>query len=162
MTRGLRSRPLIEPEPDPPTPVVQPAYVYQGPSDVSISQWKDEQGKFLPGHPSFSPGRPKSVSVTEVLRSKIDPHRLADTLIAMALGTGGRSPDREALTYIYDRLDGRPKQALDVSTPEDDPMVTAARRQALAFENMLRLARGEEPLPTLIEAPISQPGGETK
>ena len=145
MTRGLRSRKLIEPEPDPPVPSFATSYVQQGSSDLlDISKSWDANGKFLPGHPGLpGAGRPRSVSVTEILRKATDPQALAAELHYHAFV----KHNLEAVTYIYDRLDGRPRQSLEVAA--DEGSQSLLERLVLAQE---AVSRGES-----IEAQFQPP-----
>ncbi len=60
-------------------------------------------------------GRPPTgQAMTEILREKIDKEKIADKLIKMA--NKGNFP---ALKYIYDRVDGMPKQSIDLTGEVD-------------------------------------------
>jgi hypothetical protein len=60
------------------------------------------------GNPNGRP--PKGQALTDVLREKADAQEIADQLLAMA-----RDGDLGALKYIYDRIDGKPRESVDMS-----------------------------------------------
>ncbi len=65
-------------------------------------------------------GRPKSdITMTGVLKSKIDKGWAADLLKEMA-----EKGNFAALKYIYDRTDGMPRQALEVTGADGGPVET--------------------------------------
>ena len=75
---------------------------------------RDENGRFAPGNEG-GPGAPrKGESLTDVLRSKLDKEEVAEKLIAMAM-----NGDFPALRYIFDRIDGTPRQYLETSNGAD-------------------------------------------
>lgn len=106
----------------------------------------------MPGSVLNPTGRRPPQSVTEALRQLVDQKVLALTLWRLAVGIvnvddSGRievvkGPDLNAVTYIYDRLDGRPRQSLGVSTSDDDPILVEARKQAAAWTLMAEIASG--------------------
>jgi len=58
-------------------------------------------------------GRPKKgEAFTDILRSKADADEIAEKLIEKA-----QDGDMAALKYIYDRLDGTPRQFVQVNNP---------------------------------------------
>src|SRR5262249_7159814 len=123
-------------------------------NEAATTTGRDEQGRWLPGHAFAGNGARKHVSVTEVLRGRLDPERLAEE---MAYHIFVRH-DKDVLMYAYDRLDGRPRQSLETSSSEDDPAVVALRQQTAVFLEMWRAARGlppADPPITLIEASMS-------
>ncbi len=72
---------------------------------------RDENGRFVPGESGNPDGRPpKEESLTEILRSKIDKDAIAEKLIQIAM----EKEDLAALKYIYDRIDGKPKEKHEV------------------------------------------------
>jgi len=70
---------------------------------------RDENGRVVSGvlNPNGRP--PKGESLTEVLRERLDKEEIADRLIALAM-----DGDVPALKYIYDRIDGRPKESVSM------------------------------------------------
>lgn len=63
-----------------------------------------------PGQSGNPAGRPpKGEALTDVLKSKINKEEIADKLIEIAMEKG----DLAALKYIYDRVDGRPKETIE-------------------------------------------------
>ena len=99
-----------------------------------------------PGQSGNPSGRPAYQTLTKVLRSKVDAAELAAQLIRLAMTPGGRQLD--AVQYIYDRLDGRPLQAVAVA---DDSDVRLSMLHALAVS-----LGWQEPAPTLIEATTTE------
>lgn len=58
-------------------------------------------------------GRPKKgESLTDALRAKADKEALADKLLALA-----KEGNFMALRYVYDRVDGLPKQTVETNAP---------------------------------------------
>lgn len=75
---------------------------------------RDDSGRFAPGHSGNPSGRPpKESALTDILKAKIDKDELAELLIGRA-----RGGDLAALKYIYDRVDGRPKETIDATISE--------------------------------------------
>ena len=160
MTQGKRTRPLLEPPPDPidrfHNDYVDDVTVVPNDKITNPKPWL-----FQPGNPG-GPGRPHMPTLTEVLRKHAPPVELAAALLTMAL-TDGHRDQFPALQYIYNRLDGMPKQALELASAEDDPAVLAMATLAASYRAMLAganplyiegAAPQTEPAPTLIEAPI--------
>jgi len=81
---------------------------------------RNADGTFAPGHRDMGAGRkPKEYSITSIIREKgkavVDPEtgqtraeRLAELL--MSLAEGG---DKQAIQYLIDRLDGKPKERVE-------------------------------------------------
>jgi hypothetical protein len=75
-----------------------------------------------PGNPNWKPGisgnpagRPKKgETMTDALRAKIDKDEIADVLISMA-----RAGNVSAVKYVYDRIDGMPRQHVEMSNDKD-------------------------------------------
>ena len=63
------------------------------------------------GNPAGRP--PKGQALTDVLREKIDKEEIANKLYEMAMGG-----DMVALKYIYDRIDGKPRESVEHSGPD--------------------------------------------
>ena len=76
---------------------------------MADTRWKPGQS----GNPNGRP--PKGDALTDILRQKIDKDIIADKLIEIALADGG---DLAALKYIYDRIDGRPKETIEQTIRE--------------------------------------------
>ena len=58
------------------------------------------------GNPNGRP--PKDQALTDILRSKVDKEAIAEKLLEMV--DGG---DLAAIKYVYDRVDGRPKETIE-------------------------------------------------
>lgn len=80
--------------------------------------WKPGQS----GNPFGRP--PKELSVTAALQEKLSPGELADALISLI-----RQGDRAAIFYAIDRIDGKARQALEVTNI--DTAALGAQLQAL-------------------------------
>ena len=71
--------------------------------------------KWKPGQSGNPHGRPKKENcLTDILKAKVDPEELAERLIAKA-----NEGDMIAMKYIYDRVDGRPKESVDIDATGD-------------------------------------------
>lgn len=111
---------------------------------------------FLPGDPRINrKGRPKSgESLTETLRAMLDQpfddggpdqrtlrERLAETLAERALDKYGKR-NEAYLKYFYDRMDGSPRQTVDISgaigTSGAGPMDPSDRKRA--YEELVERA----------------------
>jgi hypothetical protein len=74
---------------------------------------RDENGRVISGvlNPSGRP--PKGQALTDILKLKVDKEEIAELLLEQA-----RKGDMTAIKYIYDRVDGAPKQTLDAMVTE--------------------------------------------
>jgi len=69
---------------------------------------RDDKGRFGAGNCANPKGRPKKgETMTDILRENIDPEQIALRLHALAM-----SGDFNAMKYIYDRIDGTPRQTV--------------------------------------------------
>lgn len=68
-------------------------------------------GRFLPGNRANPNGRPTKRLLTDALRDMTDPDELAKLLLRRA------KKSDQVLIYVFDRLEGKPKQAVEVSDP---------------------------------------------
>ena len=104
---------------------------------------------FVKGDPRINrKGRPKKgQALTDILSYKLDQktgdgklHRevVADKLIALA-----EAGDVSALKYLMDRIDGKPKESIEMSEKRDDLPADPEERRALAeqIEKELGLVR---------------------
>ena len=64
------------------------------------------------GNPNGRP--PKGEALTDILRSRLNKQDIADKLIQI-----GMEGDVSALKYIFDRLDGTPRQRVEMSNEKD-------------------------------------------
>ncbi len=79
---------------------------------------RDGNGHWLPGASANPKGRPpKGATLTEALGEHVDKGELAAKLYELAL-----DGNVAALKYVYDRVDGLPKQHLHVEDERDDPL----------------------------------------
>ncbi|GAF94163.1 unnamed protein product, partial [marine sediment metagenome] len=63
--------------------------------------------------------KPHEITMTGVLKSKIDKGWAADQLIELAKGG-----DLAALKYIYDRVDGKPTESMELTGAGGGPVET--------------------------------------
>lgn len=76
---------------------------------VSETSWKPGQS----GNPA---GRPKKgETLTDTLRGLVDRKALGEKLVALAL-----EGNVAALKYVYDRVDGMPRQHIEMSNEKDE------------------------------------------
>jgi Family of unknown function (DUF5681) len=84
-------------------------------------------GRWHRGQSGNPRGRPPAgESFADALRSRLTTEtmaEIADKVIALALG--GNLP---AISFIADRLDGKPRQALEHSAGEDKPLLVIGER----------------------------------
>ncbi len=100
------------------------ATVKHGPNSYGLTPWQ-------PGQSGNPKGRPKQAfSITELLRKKVteDPQPYIDKLVWHALHEGSET----SLHYIFDRLDGKPRQTLDASVSDDHRSLWHTMQDALA------------------------------
>lgn len=94
----------------------------------AATRWKKGQS----GNPSGKTKEPSGL--TDMLRyrlGKAGARALADTLIDLARNEDSKFPARvqlDAITYIYDRLEGRPRQAIQQESTEEPLIVQLLRR----------------------------------
>jgi hypothetical protein len=97
------------------------------------NNWRDKDGKLLPGHPALpGVGRPKgSVSITEAIKRKLmeeynDPdapmaqkklylEKIIDAIFHNAI----KNRDQRALKDIWSYIDGMPKGSMDFGVDRD-------------------------------------------
>lgn len=83
------------------------------------------------GNPAGPPPAPDDATLTEWLihvLGKKGAKELAVELIAIAKSPGVSPTKLSAIQYIYDRIEGKPRQATTVSTNEEHPLVTIFRK----------------------------------
>lgn len=62
-----------------------------------------------PGQSGNPAGRPpKGEALTEILKSKVDKEEIAEKLLELV-----NNGDLAAIKYVYDRVDGRPKETIE-------------------------------------------------
>ena len=85
--------------------------------------------RFKPGKTGNPGGRPRTPEgVTEVLAWRLGKNGaklLAEKLIKLATGD---KPDLRAIQYIYDRLDGKPRQSVETINDGEDPFILLLQR----------------------------------
>ena len=128
---------------------------------------RDAHGRILPGQRAINPkGRdadiltiPDNATLDDVLVSRLGKKgavRLADALIGLATGS---KPVLQAIQYIYDRLEGKPRQAV-VDTKDATPAFVEAMREFYAHEEQQssqQPARSLEPTKAIgLPAPNSE------
>jgi hypothetical protein len=81
-----------------------------------------------PGESGNPNGRPPAEeTMTGVLRSRVNKQEIADKLIALA-----NEGNVAALKYVYDRLDGMPRQSVEVTGDKEKPVPLLILRSAHA------------------------------
>lgn len=68
------------------------------------------------GNPNGRP--PKGEALTDILNSKLDKEQIVDKMIEIAV----EKEDLSAIKYIFDRLDGRPKESIEHSGDMERPV----------------------------------------
>lgn len=90
---------------------------------------RDENGRFAKGHPGGPGRKPKEHSITDQLRGvseeideetgKTKAQLLAEKLWALAL----EDEDKQAMVQIIDRLDGKPRESIELEQVNPQPLV---------------------------------------
>jgi len=70
---------------------------------------RDERGRVVSGVLNPKGGPKKEDAITHILKEKIDKEAIAEKLIEIAM----EKEDLAALKYIFDRVDGRPKETVE-------------------------------------------------
>lgn len=84
-----------------------------------------QTGRFLPGVSGNPHGRPTKRSLVEALRDLTDADALARELLRRS------KKSDQVLMYIYDRLEGRPKQATELTGADGGPLEWLAMQKEL-------------------------------
>lgn len=139
MTRGKRTRPLIEPEPDP--PVVQDytaQVIVEMPNDVSVTaKQKGNIANLKPWQPGQS-GNPAG-RIMKTWKSYID-QLLPPYEHAQLLAADARRSDTigaETRRWLAEQRTGKATAAIELSTSETDPAVQAMNRLAEVSRGLL-------------------------
>ena len=92
-----------------------------------MSRW----AKGSSGNPAGRPKEPDDATLTEWLVHTLGKHGakdLAVELISLAKTPGSSPTKLAAIQYIYNRIEGMPRQSVASSRPEEHPLVTIFRR----------------------------------
>ena len=77
---------------------------------------RDKKGRYVKGSSANPKGRPrKGESLTDALQSHVDKDDLARKLLKLV-----NSGSLGATKYVYDRIDGKPKQLIRISNEKDN------------------------------------------
>lgn len=68
------------------------------------------------GNPNGRP--PKGEALTDILNSKLDKEEMVEKIIQIAI----EKEDLSAIKYIFDRLDGKPKESIEHSGEIERPV----------------------------------------
>lgn len=102
---------------------------------------RDESGRWVPGHPPNSPGRPKGsgLSLTSMLRRKIQEvpigqvKSFAEQLIENLLESAIVQKDPQNVKLIMQYLEGMPRQNIGLDGGTDgSPIIVAVETQEMA------------------------------
>ncbi len=102
--------------------------------------------KFQPGETGNRNGRPKLTKLTDALRqqlAEINPDAPEETIaeqIARALITEAKTGNVQAIKELFDRAEGRPKQAIDLDVQVND-WRTEAQKYGLSEADILAEAK---------------------
>lgn len=88
-------------------------------------------GRFLPGN-HYGGGRPTQRTLTMALRDVADPDAMARRLVRRA------AKSDQVLMYIFNRLEGMPRQAVEFEDKTEPPAITLLRALAAAMETRLQ------------------------
>lgn len=88
-------------------------------------------GSGVSGNPNGRPKDPDNATLTEWLihvLGKTGAKSLAQELIAIAKTPGATPTKLAAIQYIYDRIEGRPRQAVTTTTQDEHPLISLFRK----------------------------------
>ena len=76
------------------------------PSKIETTGVRDSAGRFVPGHPNISPGRPRAVDFRALIRERKGQGTLEDVLVAIfdSLAASASTGDVAAAKLLLDRL----------------------------------------------------------
>ena len=84
---------------------------------------RDEKGRFVKGSTGNPGGRPTSgVSFTDLLRAKVEAKPKAVERLVDLMESEDENVALKAIVYFLNRLEGMPKQATEISGPDDGPI----------------------------------------
>ena len=87
-------------------------------------------GRFLPGN-HYGHGPPTQRTLTAALRDVADPDAMARRLVRRA------AKSDQVLMYIFNRLEGMPRQAIELEDKTEPPAIALLRALAAAMEARL-------------------------
>ncbi len=157
VTRGVRSRPLKEPEPDPiytwpedDGSVYFSTAAQPGASELRAPEMQDpfKAAQWRPGQSGNPAGRPP-VSLKASLRKYIDFDEFAQAIAADCRMPGTAGADNR--WRVFEHFEGKAKQALELA-PDDDSLSLLAR---LTFA--IEAASRGEPVPPQLLPPATEP-----
>lgn len=93
------------------------------------TRWRPGQS----GNPAGRPKEPDDATLTEWLihvLGKKGAKELAENLIAIAKSPGVSPTKLAAIQYIYDRIEGKPRQAVHTTSHDEHPLITVIRKVA--------------------------------
>jgi hypothetical protein len=82
------------------------------------------------GNPTGRPPAPDTDDLIEILKWRLGrsgARKIADKLIALALDERGGAVTMDAIKYIYDRIEGKPRQTAVTVSDDESPIVRILR-----------------------------------
>lgn len=104
---------------------------------------RDSQGRFVPGMSGNPSGRPKGLSITQMLREVLPTtdgqtgKRWIDLIIEKIIIKAAVEGDPKMITAIWAYLDGKPKEKLQLVPPEKEMSDEELRSEITRLEKEL-------------------------